>query len=808
MDYDDRLRTAPLPELIGMLHSTPDGLRGAEATLRLRRHGANEIPVARPHPLLELAGCFWAPVPWMIETVLALALLTHRWADAAAVGVLLVVTGLIGLAERRGTAATLTMLERGLARQARVRRDGQWTAVPARDVVLGDVLLLRPGDIVPADVRLLQDTTVQLDQWAVTGQWTPVVRHQGDAVPAGAVVVRGQTQALVHATGRASSAGRAATRARAAGVVRRLPRAAPPALDHLIGIVAAVAATMVLLAVAASLARGNPPLRTLEYALALMVAPVPVALPAVTSATVAVGARRLARRQALVRQLPAVQTLAGVDVVCVNKTGTLTPEHAAVAAPWTAPGVDAAELLAAAALASRARDRDPVDLAVLAAAPATTRAPGVRVEAFLPFDPVRQRSEATVRAPDGERLRVTKGAPRAITDLCRDDPAAAGASEVVSRWGAGGYRALGVARADGDRWRLLGMLPFADPPRPGSAGAVADARELGLAVKVVTGDHLAIARHVADRVALGAEIRGPDSLEPEILDPERAGGFAQVRGEDRYRIVRALQRRGHVVAMTGSAVTDAPALKRADAGLAVAGAADAARARAEVVFGESGLPVIVDAIRLARQAVTGMAGYASCRIAEALRLLLLITASVVVLDFLPITTPVIVLLAVLNDGVILAVAHDRVRAPDHPTVWQPRTVLTLATTLGVVGGAQTCVLLALTRCVMGLDQDLVRTLIYLTLSVSGHLTIFVTRTRGPLWSRPAPPRRLVVAVLGAQLVATGIAGYGLLMAPLGWGNVALVWGYALAWFLVADRVKLATHRWLDRHPPRRRRPRR
>jgi H+-transporting ATPase len=321
---------------------------------------------------------------------------------------------------------------------------------------------------------------------------------------------------------------------------------------------------------------------------------------------------------------------------------------------------------------------------------------------------------------------------------------------------------------------------------------------------MVTGDQVAIGQEIARQVGLGDQILDAAALDGSDGDAELArtvagaDGFAQVYPEHKYRIVRLLQSGGHIVGMTGDGVNDAPALKQADAGIAVAGATDAARAAADVVLLAPGLSVIVTAIREAREIFERMTSYATYRIAETIRVLLLITLAIVVMNFFPVTAVMIVMLALLNDGAILAIAYDRVRGSSTPAAWNMRAILIVATALGVMGVVETFLLFMVADKYFGLDRDLIRTLIYLKLSVSGHLTIFVTRTRRPFWSSPAPARVLLGAVIGTQAVATVIAVCGVFMTPLGWGWAAVVWVYALFWFVVEDQVKLATYRWLDR----------
>ena len=800
MQTGDELDSVPLGQALAELDSSARGLTSAQANSRLQQYGPNEIVERHRNPVLALLGYFWAPIPWMIEGALVLSLAARHWSDAVIIAVLLVMNGVVAFAEEHQAAGAIAALKQRLASSARVLRDGVWATVAVRELVPGDVVRVRLGDVIPADLRILDDVTLEVDQSALTGESLAVARGRGQVLYSGSVLGRGEADALVYATGASSYFGRTTALVETAGTVSHFQRAVLRIGNYLI----VMAVSLVALTVAVSLIRGNPVLQTLEFALVVTIASVPVALPAVLSVTMAVGARKLAHQQAVVSHLPAVEELGGIDLLCSDKTGTLTQNRLAVAAHWTASSVSEDELLAAAVLASRAEDNDPIDLAVLAAA---GRPASLRVEQFTPFDPVSKRTEASVQGSEGNRFRVSKGAPQIIAALCDHDSAAGQVDGVVEQFAGHGYRSLGVARTDGDGgWRLMGVLALADPPRDDSAATITAARELGVDVKMVTGDQVAIGREIARQVGLGEQIVDAAIVDSAASDDELGNrveatdGFAQVFPEHKYRIVQILQARGHIVGMTGDGVNDAPALKQADAGIAVAGATDAARAAADVVLLAPGLSVIVAAIRQAREIFARMTSYATYRIAETIRVLLLITLAVVFMNYHPVTAVMIVFLALLNDGAILSIAYDHQRGSPTPAAWDMRSVLTTATALGVMGVSETFLLLALADNVFDLDHNVIRTLIYLKLSVSGHFTVFVTRARGPFWSPPAPAPILLAAVVGTQTVATLIAVYGLLMPPVGWGWAGVVWAYALFWFLVEDRVKLATYHWLDRHP--------
>ena len=419
---------------------------------------------------------------------------------------------------------------------------------------------------------------------------------------------------------------------------------------------------------------------------------------------------------------------------------------------------------------------------------------------------MRKRTEAAVTATDGTTFTVSKGAPQVILALAANGPHIRPAVDsAVNDFAARGFRSLGVARAaeDGD-WQFVGVLPLFDPPRDDAAATIATAAAMGVTIKMVTGDALAIAKETAAKVGLGTNILDAAGLGDAKKNEsaavaesiETADGFAQVFPEHKYHIIDVLQKRGHIVGMTGDGVNDAPALKQADCGIAVSGATDAARAAADIVLLTPGLSVIVEAIKQSRKIFQRMNSYAIYRITETLRVLLFITVAILVFNFYPLTAIMIVMLALLNDGAILSIAYDNVRYRNEPEAWNMRLVLGISTVLGVVGPIAAFGLFYLGDRVFDLGHPRLQTLMYLMLSVGGHLTIFLTRTRRQFWSiRPA--RILLIAVLGTQAIATFVAVYGLFMAPLGWGWAAAVWVYALVWFLISDRIKILAYRILD-----------
>ncbi len=795
------LKSLPMPELLKKLGSSAEGLTQAEARKRLSEYGPNEIEEKKTNEILKFLGYFWGPIPWMIEVAVILSGVVRHWPDFFIILLLLMANAGVGFWEEHEAGNAIAALKAKLAIKARVKRDGKWTNPAARDLVPGDVIRLRLGDIVPADARLLGGDPVEVDQSALTGESLPATRKPGEAVFSGSIIRQGEIGALVYATGQNTYFGKTAQLVQTAHTVSHFQRAVLKIGDYLI----VLALAMVAVIIGISIYRGDPILTTLQFALVLTVAAIPVAMPTVLSVTMAVGARLLAKKQAVVSRLVAIEELAGVDVLCADKTGTLTQNKLTLGDPFCVKDIQASQVVLYAALASRADNNDTIDLAVLAGIKNKDTLKGYQQTHFQPFDPVHKRTEATVKGKDGNEFKVTKGAPQVILALADDAGVKDAVVKAVDEFAARGFRSLGVAHAEGDgKWQFIGVLPLFDPPRDDAKATIAAALKMGVTVKMVTGDALAIAQETAKKLGMGTDILDASSLgdakkqESQSVATliEKADGFAQVFPEHKFHIIDVLQKHGHIVGMTGDGVNDAPALKKADCGIAVSGATDAARAAAAIVLLTPGLSVVIDAIKESRRIFQRMNSYAIYRIAETLRVLLFMTSAILAFNFYPLTAVMIVMLALLNDGAILSIAYDNVQYRDQPEAWDMRTVLGIATVLGVIGPIAAFGLFYLGDRVFHLNRPHVQTLMYLMLSVAGHLTIFLSRTRGPFWSiRPA--KILLVAVFGTQTLATLIAVYGLFMTPLGWKWAGFVWAYALVWFLINDGLKLVAYKVLD-----------
>lgn len=773
------------------------GLTQAEAEARLADTGPNALEEQKVGVLQRLARFFWGPIPWMIEIAALLSAVLRDWQDLVIILVMLGINAGVGIWQEFKADNAIALLKRRLALKARVKRDGTWTTIEARELVPGDIVHVKLGDVLPADLTLLEGEYLSVDQSALTGESLPVDKRVGDEVYSGSVARQGEMTGKVTATGMNTYFGKTAHLVETARTVSHFQRAVIRIGNFLI----LTTIGLVLVIALASLFRQDPIGETIQFALILTVASIPVALPAVLSVTMAIGAQRLAKEKAIVSRLVAIEEMAGMDILCSDKTGTLTKNELSVGTPQALGETDPGTILLSALLACEREAPDAIDAAIITSAEGAGDLSAYEVKAFTPFDPVAKRAEAVVEEA-GSRFRVAKGAPQVIADLCQPSSQQRVAiTAMVDESARKGWRALGVARTDAaGQWQFLGLLPLFDPPREDSAETIATTRAMGVGVKMVTGDHEAIARQIAGQLELGQNIVvaetvfGDDRRAPRAEEIEAADGFARVFPEHKFNIVKALQSGGHIVGMTGDGVNDAPALKQADVGIAVSGATDAARAAADLVLTAPGLSVISTAIEEARRIFERMTGYAIYRIAETMRILLFMTACILIFNFYPVTAIMIVLLALLNDLPIMMIAYDNAESARVPVKWDMHRVLTVATGLGIFGVMSSFFLFFLLRDVFGLESGVVQALIFLKLLVSGHMTIYLTRLKGPFFKRPWPSWKLILPCEATQLLGTLIVVYGLFMEPTGWRLALMVWGYALAAFVIASLVKIGLER--------------
>ncbi len=784
--------------------SPATGLTSTEAAKRLQQYGPNALEEKKVSPLLKLLGYFWGPIPWMIEVAAILSAAIGHWIDLIIIMVLLIFNAIIGFWEEHKAASALDALKNQLALKARVLRDDQWGEVDAAELVVDDVVRLRLGDIIPADVKLIEGEYLAIDQSALTGESLPVNKKVGDTAYSGSVARQGEMVAVITAIGGDTFFGRTAKLVQDAGAVSHFQKAVLRIGDFLIFIAVGLAAILIIV----ELFRGDSLLKLVQFVLILVIASIPVAMPAVLSITMALGALALSKMKAIVSRLQSIEEMAGINILCSDKTGTLTQNKLTLGEPVVFDTTDAQALILAGTLASRAENKDAIDLAVIGGLKDNAILKRYTQTKFVPFDPVGKRTEGQITDRDGNTFKVTKGAPQvvmALAGLAGDE--ATRANELINNLAAKGYRTLGVARSDdGKTWTFLGILPLFDPPREDSAQTIREAGEYGIKMKMVTGDNVAIAREISGQLGMGKNIQPAtelfkgDSAEapPDAAERiERADGFAEVFPQHKYGIVKVLQDRGHLVGMTGDGVNDAPALKQADVGIAVSGATDAARAAADLILTAPGLSVITRAVEEARRIFERMTSYTIYRIAMTVDIMVFVVLAMLTFNFYPLTAVMIIILALLDDIPIMTIAYDNTYLSPKPVRWDMHRVLSLSTILGLMSVVQTFGLMYIGKAVLNMDTPHLQTMIFLQLVVGGHLMLFVTRNRKGFWRSPYPAWPLLFAIIATQAFAVLMTGFGWLMPQLPWINIGWVWVYNLVWMVVLDFTKLGSNRLMD-----------
>ena len=859
LKHTDDYHAQSTNETVSQLQVDPTkGLPDSEVQMRRQRYGYNEIE-EKGEPLWHrIFRRFWGPIPWMIEVAAILSAVVQKWDDFTIIAIMLLVNAGLDFFQEHRALNALKALKQRFKAEIIVLRNGEFKTIPARELVPGDIIKLLIGNIVPADVQLLQGDYLALDQSALTGESLPVDKKANDVAYASTIVKQGEMLAVVVNTG---------IHTNFHTVVELVARASLEERSHFQKMVIRIGDFLILitiilvvLIVMVSLFRHENFLEIARFALVLSVAAIPVALPAVLSVTMAVGAINLARRQAIVSKLTAIEELAGVGVFCSDKTGTLTKNEMQVSEPVVFEGHDAADLFRVAALASKLENQDPIEVPIFQYIQAQQPAldwQSYQQLSFTPFDPVRKRTEAQIEK-DGDRFVAVKGAAQVLLGMTQlSDEQMHDINQTVDQLAAKGYRTLAVGRRRGEApLELLGLIPLYDPPREDSKQVIADMQNYGLEIKMVTGDNLAIAREIGSLLGLeqrtlrAAQLSGSagnemlnlaavlstaiyQRLRPEVsrkdaqhfadevmqtvgelydtrlLDREfihthesaivemieSINIFAEVVPEDKYRIVATLQKAGRIVAMTGDGVNDAPALKKADCGIAVSNATDAARAAADIILTAPGLSVINEAVKQARITFERMKSYSIFRITETIRIILFMTLSIVVFNFYPITALMIILLALLNDLPILAIAYDNTRVSQQPVRWNMPELLTISSVLGIMGVIASFLLFFLLR-EAGFAEPVIQSMLFLKLIVAGHSTLYITRTEGWFWQRPYPAPLLFGATFGTEILGTLIAVYGIFISPIGWEYALWMWAYALAWFVINDVVKMWAYRLL------------
>ncbi|ETS77538.1 Plasma membrane ATPase [Pestalotiopsis fici W106-1] len=753
------------------------GLTSDEVTARRKRFGLNQMKEEKENLVLKFLGFFIGPIQFVMEAAAVLAAGLEDWVDFGVICALLLLNACVGFIQEFQAGSIVDELKKTLALKAVVLRDGQLKEIEAPEVVPGDILQVEEGTIIPADGRIVTDDAfLQVDQSALTGESLAVDKHHGDQCFASSAVKRGEAFVIITATGDNTFVGRAAA------LVSQASAGSGHFTEVLNGIgqVLLVLVILTLLVVwVSSFYRSNPIVEILGFTLAITIVGVPVGLPAVVTTTMAVGAAYLAKKKAIVQKLSAIESLAGVEILCSDKTGTLTKNKLSLSEPYTVAGVDPEDLMLTACLAASRKKKgiDAIDKAFLKSLKFYPRAKGVLskyiVREFHPFDPVSKKVQAVVESPQGEIITCVKGAPLFVLKTVEEDHPIpeeidAAYKNKVAEFATRGFRSLGVARKRGEgAWEILGIMPCSDPPRHDTAKTVNEAKTLGLSIKMLTGDAVGIARETSRQLGLGTNIYnaerlglggGGDMPGSEVYDfVEAADGFAEVFPQHKYNVVEILQQRGYLVAMTGDGVNDAPSLKKADTGIAVEGSSDAARSAADIVFLAPGLGAIIDALKTSRQIFHRMYAYVVYRIALSIHLEIFLGLWIAILNR-SLNIELVVFIAIFADVATLAIAYDNAPFSKSPVKWNLPKLWGMSVCLGIILAVGTWVTVT-TMYAQGEDGGIVQNfgnmdeVLFLEISLTENWLIFITRANGPFWSS-IPSWQLTGAILVVDILAT------------------------------------------------------
>jgi len=799
------IASAPVAETLVTLRVNPDtGLAHAEVDTRRKEHGYNEVAVQKEHPVRIFLAKFWGMSAWMLELIMVLSAFLHKYSDLAVVSALLVVNAVVSFVQERRAAGVVETLRRRLQISSRVLRDATWQVVPARELVPGDIVRMRAGDVIPADVKLLTGT-VSVDQSALTGESKDVDMAPGKVLSSGSVVRRGEGNGVVTLTGAKTYFGRTTVLVQAARPQLHIDAVVAKIVRWLFLVVGALLGVVVVM----SLMRGTPLLEMIPLMLILFMSAIPLSLPVMFTVAMAVGSKELAKRGVLVTRLSAAEDAATMNVLCVDKTGTITMNQLTVTGVIPLEQATETDVLLAGALASQEANQDPIDLAFLAAAKARnifSGVPPVTPVSFAPFDAKNRRTEAVVEQ-SGQRLRVMKGAVRTIAEACGLPPAAIKTlEERVGESALKGYRTLAVARGpEVGTLTLLGLVTLYDPPRADAKQLIAALHDLGVSVKMLTGDALAIAseiargvglpniRRMADLKAAGAAA-GNDAV--DLL--AGADGLAEVFPEDKYTVVKHLQAAGHVTGMTGDGVNDAPALRQAEVGIAVSSATDVAKGAASVVLTDAGLANIVALVEQGRRIYQRILTYIVNKISRTILKTGFVAIAYLVTGRFAMSAFAMLLLVFITDFAKISLATDNVRPSRQPETWNIGHLIVVAAVLGALMVAEALLALWFGWSRFGLaDNDSVLyTFSFLILLYFAAFSIVSARERHWFWTT-MPSKCVIAAVVAETLIGTALMFVGLPgLAPVPWWQALAIFGYAMVSCLVVNEgVKVALIKW-------------
>ncbi len=772
------------PGATAAMSATPaQGLSAVEAQQRLAQFGPNAVAEQERPAWRRLAEKFWAPIPWMLEAAIVLQLALDKYVEAAVIAVLVLFNAVLGFVQESRAQATLQALKARLALMASVRRDGEWRTVAAAELVPGDLIKLSLGGIVPADVRLLSGD-VLLDQSTLTGESLPVEGAAGRITYAGALVRRGEALAEVTATGTRTRFGRTAELVRTAHGVSTQQTTVLRVVRNL----AIFNGGVVIAQVAYAAVLGLPTHEVISLTLTAILAAIPVALPATFTLASALGARALAARGVLPTRLSAVEEAATLDVLCADKTGTITQNALAVTAVRPMAGYDEPRVLALAALASSEGGADPVDDAIRRASAARpAHGAPAQLRSFTPFDPTRKRAEAIVTDEAGQSLRIVKGAFATLQTIGTAPAEAAATADALA---AEGYRVLAVAYGPVDAApQVIGFIALSDPPREDAAALIEQLRAMGVATVMVTGDAPVTARVVAHAVGLDGPVCPPGPI-PERVRPQDYAVFAGVFPEDKFHIVRAFQASGHTVGMCGDGANDAPALRQAQMGIAVSNATDVAKSAAGIVLTEPGLSGTVNAVREGRIAFQRILTYTMRSLTQKLSQMLLLVVGLVMTGHAILTPRLMALLMITGDFLAMSATTDNVRPSPKPNAWHVDSITMLGVALALCSVLFCGSVVAFGRYHLGFDQARLQTLASVTLSFASQGLFYVVRERRRLWSS-LPSAWIIVSMLANVSIFAVLATAGILMRPIPLGVIGAVLAATIVFTFVLDALKAA-----------------
>ncbi|XP_010533093.1 PREDICTED: ATPase 6, plasma membrane-type [Tarenaya hassleriana] len=824
------LEKIPIEEVFQQLKCSREGLSSEEGRKRLQIFGPNKLEEKTENKFLKFLGFMWNPLSWVMEAaaIMAIALANGGgkppdWQDFVGIICLLIINSTISFIEENNAGNAAAALMANLAPKTKVLRDGMWGEQEAEILVPGDLVSIKLGDIIPADARLLEGDPLKIDQSALTGESLPATKHPGDEVFSGSTCKQGELEAVVIATGVHTFFGKAAHLVDSTNNVGHFQKVLTSIGNFCI---CSIGVGMLIEIIVMYPIQHRKYRDGIDNLLVLLIGGIPIAMPTVLSVTMAIGSHRLSQQGAITKRMTAIEEMAGMDVLCSDKTGTLTLNKLTVDKNLIevfAKNVDKDTVILLSARASRTENQDAIDASIvnMLGDPKEARA-GIKEVHFLPFNPVDKRTAITYIDSNGDWHRCSKGAPEQIIDLCAlKGEARKRAHEIIDKFADRGLRSLGVSRqtvpekdkeSEGSPWEFVGLLPLFDPPRHDSAETIKRALDLGVNVKMITGDQLAIGKETGRRLGMGTNMYPSSSLLESKDDTtggvpvdeliEKADGFAGVFPEHKYEIVRKLQERKHIVGMTGDGVNDAPALKKADIGIAVDDATDAARSASDIVLTEPGLSVIVSAVLTSRAIFQRMKNYTIYAVSITIRIVLgfLLVALIWKFDFSPF---MVLIIAILNDGTIMTISKDRVKPSPIPDSWKLKEIFATGVVLGTYLALATVLFFWLAhdtdffadkfgvRSLQGKEEEMMAAL-YLQVSIISQALIFVTRSRS--WSYIERPGLLLVAAfLVAQLIATVLATYAnwefARIKGCGWGWSGVVWLYSFVTYIPLDVLK-------------------